>query len=171
MATNASEPQAPEQTQPQKEHRWLQRLVGEWTFEGEAPMAPGQPPVRFSGREAVRAVGELWVVAEDTGALGVGHEDVSQLTLGYDIEQRCFVAAWIGSMMTHLWTYQGELNPDQTALTLSAEGPSMQGDGSLSQYRDVHEFRTKDHRVVTSYVRDAGGTWQQFIEMNYHRLK
>jgi hypothetical protein len=140
MDTNAGGPQAPEQVQPQKEHRWLQRLVGEWTFEGEAPMAPGQPPVRFSGTESVRPVGELWIVAQAKGALGVGHEDVSQLTLGFDSEQHCFVAAWIGSMADHLWTYQGELNPAETALTLSAEGPSMQGDGTLSQYRDVHEF-------------------------------
>jgi hypothetical protein len=134
-------------------------------------MAPGQPPVRFSGTESVRPVGDLWIVAQAKGALGVGHEDVSQLTLGFDSEQHCFVAAWIGSMADHLWTYQGELNPAETALTLSAEGPSMQGDGTLSQYRDVHEFRTNDHRVVTSYIRDPEGNWQQFIEMNYHRLK
>ena len=30
--------------EPQKEHQWLQKLVGEWTSEGEADMGPGQPP-------------------------------------------------------------------------------------------------------------------------------
>ena len=36
-------------TEPQKEHRWLQKLVGEWTCESEATMEPGKPPERFTG--------------------------------------------------------------------------------------------------------------------------
>ncbi len=30
--------------EPQKEHQWLQKLVGDWTYEAEATMEPGQPP-------------------------------------------------------------------------------------------------------------------------------
>jgi hypothetical protein len=29
-------------TEPQQEHQWLQQLVGEWTYEAEAMMEPGQ---------------------------------------------------------------------------------------------------------------------------------
>ena len=36
-------------TEPQKEHQWLQQLVGEWTYEAEATMEPGQPPSKFEG--------------------------------------------------------------------------------------------------------------------------
>lgn len=32
--------------EPQKEHQWLQKLVGEWTCETEAACEPGKPPVR-----------------------------------------------------------------------------------------------------------------------------
>ena len=31
------------QAQPQKEHEWLQKLVGEWTCEGEGTMGPDKP--------------------------------------------------------------------------------------------------------------------------------
>jgi hypothetical protein len=39
-------------TEPQKEHQWLQRLVGEWTYESECSMEPGKPPEKFEGSEA-----------------------------------------------------------------------------------------------------------------------
>jgi len=35
-----------ETPKPQKEHLWLQRLVGEWTVETECQMGPDQPPAR-----------------------------------------------------------------------------------------------------------------------------
>ena len=44
------------QAQPQKEHQWLQQLVGEWTFEGEA-IGPDQQAMRQTGTERVRSLG------------------------------------------------------------------------------------------------------------------
>lgn len=43
--------------QPQKEHQWLQKLVGEWRYETEALMGPDQPPVKSTGTETVRSLG------------------------------------------------------------------------------------------------------------------
>ena len=37
--------------EPQKEHQWLQRLVGEWTCEGEAMMKPGEPSIKWKATE------------------------------------------------------------------------------------------------------------------------
>jgi hypothetical protein len=34
-------------TEPQKEHQWLQKLVGEWTYEVDA--RPGKPSAKFKG--------------------------------------------------------------------------------------------------------------------------
>ena len=31
-------------TEPQKEPRWQQKLIGEWAYESEASMGPGKPP-------------------------------------------------------------------------------------------------------------------------------
>jgi hypothetical protein len=47
----------PMKTEPQKEHQWLQRLVGEWTYESECSMEPGKPPEKFEGSESVRSLG------------------------------------------------------------------------------------------------------------------
>lgn len=57
METSNTQQETTMKTEPQKEHQWLQRFVGEWTFEGEAMMEPGQPPSRFNGTESVRSLG------------------------------------------------------------------------------------------------------------------
>ena len=53
---SASEPkqESPMNAEPQKEHQWLQRLVGEWTYENEATMSPDQPAEVCRGTENVR---------------------------------------------------------------------------------------------------------------------
>jgi hypothetical protein len=45
------------QSEPQPQHQWLQKLVGDWTYEGEALMGPGQPPIKSEGTESVRSLG------------------------------------------------------------------------------------------------------------------
>ena len=53
----------------QKEHRWLHRLVGEWTYESEAVMEAGKPPEKCGGIESVRSLGGLWILAEGQGEI------------------------------------------------------------------------------------------------------
>jgi hypothetical protein len=50
---NPEEKEIPMKTEPQKEHEWLQRLVGEWTYESDCSMEPGKPPEKFEGSESV----------------------------------------------------------------------------------------------------------------------
>jgi hypothetical protein len=50
--------------EPLKEHRWLEGLVGDWTYESELCGVPGQEPAKFTGTESVRSMGGLWIVGE-----------------------------------------------------------------------------------------------------------
>src|SRR5829696_3590846 len=93
--------------EPQKEHHWLQRLVGEWTVEGEMKAEPGQPDWKSTGTESVRALGGLWIVAEGQSDWIVaegqsempdGGPDMSLMTLGYDPRTGRFVSTWLSSM-------------------------------------------------------------------------
>ena len=168
--TTSDAPQAPmTQPEPQNEHRWLQKLIGEWTFDGEAMMGPDQPAETFTGREHVRSLGGLWILAEGQGEMPGGGEATMLMTLGYDPQRKRFVGNWIGSMMTHLWVYNGALDAAGRVLTLEAEGPSMAGDGTMATYRDVIELTDDDHRVLTAHVLGDDGTWQQFMTSNYRR--
>lgn len=160
-----------EKTEPQQEHDWLQKLVGEWTYEGEATMGPDQSPTKFSGTESVRSLGGLWVLCEGQGEMPGGGAATMVTTLGYDPQRKRFVGTWIGSMLTQLWLYDGALDPAKPVLTLDAEGPSMAGDGKMAKYQDVIEFQSDGHRVLTSQVLGDDGTWRQFMTAHYQRRK
>jgi hypothetical protein len=95
------------------------------------------------------------------------------MTLGYDPQKKRYVGTWIGSMMTHLWVYDGELDAAGNALTLNSEGPSMApgSEGKMVKYRDVIEFKSDDHRVLTSHALGEDGEWSQFMTAHYRRKK
>jgi polyisoprenoid-binding protein YceI len=169
--TTKTEQEATMKTEPQKEHQWLQKLVGDWTFEGEASMGPDQPCTKSTGTESVRSIGGLWFLAEGQGEMPGGGPATMLMTLGYDPQKKRFVGTWIGSMMTHLWVYDGELDAAGRVLTLHAEGPSMAGDGKMAKYKDVIEFKSDDHRVLTSHVLGDNASWNQFMTANYRRKK
>jgi hypothetical protein len=157
--------------EPQKEHLWLQKLAGEWTCEAEMTMKPDQPPIKSTGTETVRSLGGLWILAEGHGEMPGGGHATTMLTLGYDPETRRYVGTWVGSMMTHMWVYDGALDPAGTVLTLDTEGPSMAGDGKMAKYQDVIEVQSDDHRILSSQVLGDDGKWFRFMTAHYRRRK
>ena len=113
------------QEKPQKEHEWLQQLVGDWSYEHESPAGPGQPPLKLTGTESVRSFGALWVVCEGRGEMPGGGTALTIMTLGYDPATKRYVGTFVGSMMTHLWLYDGQLDASGKVLRLGAEGPNF----------------------------------------------
>lgn len=167
-APAAGEPTAMK-AEPQAGHHWLHKLVGEWTYEADCAMGPGQPRQRSTGSESVRSLGGLWTVGEGQGEMPGGGGATTIMTLGYNPQTKRFVGAFIASMMTHLWIYDGALDAAGHVLTLAAEGPSFAGDGTMAKYRDAIEFKSDDHRVLTSRVLGEDGTWSEFMTAHYRR--
>ena len=170
---SASEPkqELPMHAQPQKEHKWLQKLVGEWTYEHEATMCPDKPAEVVRGTESVRSLGGLWTLGEGQGEMPGGGSATTLMTLGYDPQKKRFVGTFIGSMMNNLWVYEGELDQDEKMLTLNTEGPDFTTPGRTSKYQDVIEFRSDDHRMLTSRAQGEDGQWHEFMTAHYHRKK
>jgi hypothetical protein len=156
---------------PEKQHRWLEKLLGDWTYESEELADVGQPAGKVTGTESVRSIGGLWIQAEGRGEMPGGGPATSVMTIGYDPQKKRFVGSWFGSMMTHFWVYDGELDAAERVLTLNSEGPSMSGDGTLSKYQDAIEFKNDDLRTLTARVLQPDGTWKQFMSMSYRRRK
>jgi len=169
METNQASQTSPVPVQPQKEHQWLQKLVGEWTYETEAMMGSDQPPEKSTGTETVRSLGGLWILAEGQGEMFCMGHATTLMTLGYDPQKQRYVGTWVGSMMTYLWQYDGELDASETVLTLHNEGPSMSGEDKMAKYKDVIEFKSDDHRVMTSHILGDDGQWHQFMTAHYRR--
>ena len=180
MSTSEAKIEPPMIAEPQKEHHWLQKLVGDWTYESEASMGPDTPPISCEGTESVRSIGGLWIVAEGQGDWIVaegkretpgGPPMTTLLTIGYDPQTKRFVGTFIGSMMANLWVYDGELDEAEKVLTLNAEGPDFTQPGKTGKYKDVIEFKNEDHRLFTSHALGDDGQWHQFMTANYRRKK
>jgi hypothetical protein len=157
-------------SEPQQEHRWLDRLVGEWTSESECSMGPDQPAMKTQGFEVVRSLGGLWIVAEGEGEMPGGGVAKSIMTIGYDPQSKRYVGTFIASMMSHLWIYNGSLDAAEKVLTLDADGPDFTGQ-KMAKYKDSIEFVDDDHRIMTSRVLGEDGTWNQFMTAHYRRKK
>lgn len=156
--------------EPQKEHQWLQEMVGEWTFEGSMTMELDKPAESFKGTESVRSLDGIWIVAEGQGDMA-GCPGTTIMTLGYDLQKRRYVGTFIATMMTHLWLYEGSLDAGESALTLETEGPDMTAEGKMAKFRDVIEFESHDHRTLTSYLLGDDGNWREFVKAHYWRRR
>lgn len=158
-------------TSPQKEHEWLQKLVGNWTFESECISEPGQPTMKHRGTETVKPLGGLWIVGEGQGEMPGGGTANMMITLGFDQKRNRFVGTWVGSMMSHLWVYEGELDAAGRVLTLNAEGPSFADPAKLAKYQDIIEIESADHRILSSRSLGDDGKWTHFMTAHYRRTK
>ncbi len=91
------------------------------------------------------------------------------MTIGYYQRKKGYVGTWVGSMMTHMWVYDGDFETAGAVLVLDTEGPSMAGDGKMAKYQDVIEFKSDDHRILASQVLGHDGKWNRFMIANYRR--
>jgi hypothetical protein len=162
---------------PQDEHQWLQKLVGEWSYEVEVMADPDQVPdqspeqalEKSTGTESVRTLGGFWILAEGQGEMPGCGTATTLMTIGYDPQKQRYIGTWVGSMMSFLWIYDGELDTAGKSLTLNSEGPAMTGEGKMAKYKDVIEFTSDDQRVMTSHLLGDDGQWHKFMTVNSRR--
>ena len=125
--------------------------------------------MQCAGQQTTRALGQLWILTEITGAMPNGEEARSVITLGYDPAQECFVGTFVSSCMTHMWPYRGTLDSARKVLTLDSEGPSFSGDGTMAKYQDIIEIIDRDHHTMTSQLLGPDGQWVRFMHGTYRR--
>ncbi len=157
--------------EPQKEHLWLQQLLGAWTYEGESFAGPDQPPEKMSGSETVRTLGGLWIQIEGRTPGPDGAEMSSIITLGYDPAKQSYVGSFIASVMTMMWLYEGQLDESGKVLTLDARGPVFGVEGKWADYQDIVTIVDRDHWRLSSQVKGDDGRWTPFMSSDHHRVK
>lgn len=160
----------PAPSAPSEAHAWLQQLVGEWDVIAEAAMEPGGEPMRLEITERVRAIGDLWILAEGQANFD-GTPFTSLLTLGYDLQQEAFVGTWVDTFQTHMWVYRGSLDAARRVLTLEAEGPAFEDPNRTAHYRDVLELLSPDHKQLNSSILGDDGQWVHYMRADYRRRK
>lgn len=157
-----------EATEPTEQHRWLQALEGDWTWETWS--IPEDPKFRWGGVETVSRYGDLWVVFESTSRLPDGSEGSSnRITLGYDPDKGQYVGSFISTMMARFWAYEGALDADGRTLRLKARGPRFDGQPGEADYEDLIEVVSPDERYLRGTMQGDDGTWTEFMVTRYRR--
>jgi hypothetical protein len=155
---------------PEKEHAWLTQLAGEWEYDSEAVLAPGQAPEKAKGTETVRAIGGFWIMLESKGT-AFGQPFTGILTLGYDPAKKKYVGSWIDSMNSHMVVYDNASLDSSGKLMLNAEMPNPMLGGKLTKFKDVLEVKSKDEKILTSAMLGEDGKWTTFLTVKYRRKK
>lgn len=156
--------------EPGEHHKWLEQLIGAWTVESEMG-GEGMPPMKATGTDTVRSLGGRWVICELKSEMpGMGAMQ-AVMTLGYNPETGKYQGTWVDSVSDLLWVYEGTLDATQKILTLEAEGPNMMDPAAgRTRYRDVIEFKSDEHRTLTSSAL-VDGEWVQFVTAHYRKTK
>ena len=166
---NCQAQELPEMPKPQKEHEFLQKFAGEWTSEATASFGPDQPEMKCTGSATARMLGGFWMISEGKAEM-MGMPVESVLTLGYDTKKNKYVGTWTDSCHNYLWHYEGEVNEAGDTLTLDTEGPNPMLPGEkMYKYREVVEFKDKDHYVFSSMMQGEDGKWITFMTANFKR--
>lgn len=150
-------------------HRWLEKLLGDWTGQSDTPGPDGKPMPAWT--ERVRTLHGVWVIAETEAVMPDGQKAATMMTLGYDSSRQRYVGSWVGSMMDHMWVYDGGLDETQKILTLDTEGPNCAAPGARALYQDIITFLDDDTRTLTSRQLQPDGSWQQIMIVEYRRRK
>lgn len=153
-ATFAQE--SPAMPKPTQEHNWLHQFIGEWTTASKATMLPDQPPMQCSGTMSSRQLGGFWVLNEMKGEWA-GDPMTGIQTLGYDEGKKKYAGTWVDSATAFMWRYEGSVDASGKVLTLDADGPNFMGDGKLTKFQDVYEFKSTDEILLTSRMLGTDG--------------
>jgi hypothetical protein len=120
----------------------------------------------------VHALGDIWIVSNLEGEMPGGAGKMhGMMTVGFDATKGKYIGTWVDSVMPHMWIYEGSLDETGKILTLNAVGPNMMTGVGTANYRDITEFKTPDHRVLTSQAEGPDGMWVTFMTANYTRKK
>jgi hypothetical protein len=160
----------PAMPKPAQEHAWLQQFTGEWKTEMKGTMAPDQPPMECNGTLSSRQLGGFWVLNEMKGEMSGAPMNGIQ-TIGYDEGKKKYVGTWVDSMTAFMWQYEGTVDASGKVLTLDADGPNLMGDGKLTKFQDIYEFKSADEILMTSRMLATDGKWVTFMSGKAQRVK
>lgn len=147
----------------------FKNLVGNWEFESEAVIAPGQPKVKAKGTEKVKAVGAFWVVLESKlSVAGMAMDTV--MTIGAGSPGGTLEGTWISSMSGKMVVYKGTLSKDGNTIELMTEMPNPAKGGQMTKHKDVVAMQGNDKRTLKSYAFEDG-KWIEYLSATYKRVK
>lgn len=152
---------------PGEHHKLLARLEGSWTTKSRGWMEPGKPPTESTGTcEQKLILGGRYLRQEYSGDM-MGAPFTGINFLGYDNHTGKYVSAWIESMSTGIYYFEGTASADGKTITQECsyddpvKGPSV--------WRTVTRIKDDDTQEFEMYLTPKGGKEEKMMEMTVTR--
>jgi hypothetical protein len=147
VAVAAPSARAQEPPKPGPEHEHLKKMAGDWDL-----------TMKFGGMESKGKVtykmglGGLWLMSDLESEL-LGSKFYGHGMDTYDAAAKKYVSVWFDSMGSRPLTMDGTFDKDKKELTLSGDGPGM--DGKPTKYKSVSAMPDDDTINFSMYMGDG----------------
>ena len=152
---------------PGTPHKMLAKLAGSWTTKTRAWMEPDKPPMEGTGTCEQKMLFEgRYLQQEYTGEM-MGSPFTGINLIGYDNHTKKYVSAWIDSMSTGIYYFEGTASADGRTITQESryddpiKGPV--------KWRSVTKIVDNDTHVFEMYATYKGGKEEKMMEITYTR--
>ena len=162
-------------TQPGENHKYLEELVGSWSYQVKFWMVPGAPANESTGESVCKSVfGGRYFLTDASGKMEMPDssgqmkqiEFKGMSTDGYDNVKQKFVSAWIDNMGTGIVTSEGTYDPATKTITYHTEEEMMPG--VKTQVRETLKFIDHNHHLLEWYE-NHDGQEAKIMEISYTR--
>jgi hypothetical protein len=155
---------------PGPEHKVLAKLAGKWNASVKSWFGPGEPKETKGILTRKMIMNGLYLQENFKGDF-LGMPLQGQGVMGYDINKKKYVMAWIDNFGTGISLNQGSYDPDAKTLTFMGEenNPMM---GGKMKTRDVLKIVSADEQFFEMF-RTPLSTGKEFkvMEIAYTRIK
>ena len=151
---------------PGEHHKFLARLVGDWSFASKVWMAPGAPPEESAGRSSKKMImGGRYLQEEVEGSM-MGNAFTGRGVTAYDNAAGEFINTWIDSMATGVAIARGQRDGDRLELHGEYLDPMSQ---QPMKVRYVTRVVDDDTHVFQYFMTMPGAPEQKSMEIEYTR--
>src|SRR5262249_80109 len=151
---------------PGENHAHLKALVGSWTANIKAWMAPGAPPTESTGTSECKLIMDGRYLQEEVRSSFMGMPFQGLGMTGYDNLKKKFVAAWVDNMGTGIMRSEGTYDAKTKTLTMTTDEPDPMT-GKMVKGRDVLHMESETKVVREFYRKGPGGKEAKTMEIVY----
>ncbi|MEN6616924.1 MAG: DUF1579 domain-containing protein [Syntrophorhabdus sp.] len=148
-------------------HKKLAAMAGSWTTKTKAWMEPDKPPVEGNGTcEQKMLLDGRYLQQEYTGEM-MGDRFAGVNIIGYDNHTRKYVSAWIDSMSSGIYYFEGSGSGDGKIITQdSTYDDPVRGPMTWRSITKIVDENRVDYEM---YLIPPGGAQEKVMEMTMTR--
>jgi hypothetical protein len=154
---------------PGKQHEWLAKKAGTWTFTGKFWMNPSAPPTEASGTVERAAVLGGRVLAETVKSEMMGQAFEGHGMTGYDNVKQEFWGTWNDSMSTGVMLSTGQCDDKGNCTFKSTYTDPMTGE--TRETRMISREEGPDKEAMEAFDKGPDGKEFKSMELVYTRKK